>query len=43
MKMRSREKRKLCYMGTDRFIYIKTEDAYIDIVKDVGTRFSNSN
>ena len=34
------EKAKLCYMDTDSFIfYIKTEDIYTDIAKDVETRF----
>ena len=33
-------KAKLCYMDTDSFIvYIKTEDIYLDIAKDVETRF----
>ena len=30
----------LCYMDTDSFIvYIKTEDIYVNIAKDVETRF----
>ena len=34
---------KLCYMNTYSFIvYIKTEDIYSDIVKDVETRFKTS-
>ena len=38
------EKAKLCYMDTDRFIvYIKTEDIYVKIGKDVETRFDTSN
>ena len=38
------EKAELCYMETDSFIvYIKTEDIYADIVKDVETRFDTSN
>ena len=31
-------------MGTDSFtVYIKTEGIYIDVVKDVETRFDTSN
>ena len=38
------EKAPLCYMDTNSFIvYIKTEDIYSGIVKDVETRFDNSN
>ena len=38
------EKAKLCYMDTDSFIvYIKTDDIYKDIAKDVETRFDTSN
>ena len=38
------EKAKLCYMNTDSFIvYIKKDDIYKDIVKDVETRFHTSN
>ena len=38
------EKAALCYMDTNSFIvYIKTEDIYSGIVKDVETRFDNSN
>ena len=38
------EKAKLCCMGTDSSIlYIKTEDIYSDIVKDVETIIYNSN
>ena len=34
---------KKCYMDTDNFIvYIKTEDIYSDIAKDVETRFDTS-
>ena len=34
LKSKYREKAKLCYIDTDRFIfYIKTEDIYIDITK----------
>ena len=37
------EKAKLCYMDTDSFrIYIKTEDIYVDIAKDVETKFHTS-
>ena len=35
---------KKCYMDTDNFIvYIKTEDTYSDIAKDVETRSDTSN
>ena len=38
------KKAKLCYMDTDSFIvYIKTDDIYKDIAKDVETRFDTSN
>ena len=38
------EKSKLCYVDTDNFIvYIKTEGIYVNIVKDVETRFDTSN
>ena len=38
------EKEKLCYMDTDNFIaFIKTEDIYVDIAKDVETRFNTTN
>ena len=38
------EKVKLCYMDTDSFIvYIKSEDIYYSIRKDVRTRFNTSN
>ena len=38
------KKAKLCYMDTDSFIaYVKTEDIYEDIVKDVEKRFDTSN
>ena len=34
------KKAKLCYMDTDSFIvYIKTDDTYKDIAKDVEARF----
>ena len=38
------KKAKLCYLDTDSFIvYIKTEDIYSDISKDVKTRFDTWN
>ena len=38
------KKEKLCYMDTDRFIvYIKTEDIFVDIAKNVEIRFDTSN
>ena len=44
MKLKYGEKAKLCYMDTDSFMaYIKTEDIYVDIAKDVETRFDISN
>ena len=34
------KKTKLCYMDVDNFrAYIKTQDVYVDISKDVETRF----
>ena len=37
------EKAKLCYMDTDSFIiYIKTEDIYSDIAKNIEKRFDTS-
>ena len=34
----------LCYLNTDNFIvYIKTEDIYGEISKDVETKFDTSN
>ena len=36
------EKPKFFYMDTD-VVYIKTEDIYVDIAKDVETRFDTSN
>ena len=40
----NKEKAKLCYMDTDRFmVYVKTEDIYVDITWDVETRFDTSN
>ena len=44
MKPEYREKAKLCYIDTDSFIvYIKTESIYVDIAKDVETKFDTSN
>ena len=44
VKPRYGEKAKLCYIDTDSFVvYIKTEDIYMDIAKDVVTRFDTSN
>ena len=44
MKLKHREKAKLYYMDIDSFVgYIKTEDIYSDIAKDVETRFEASN
>ena len=44
VKPRYGEKAKLCYIDTDSFIvYIKTEGIYMDIAKDVVTRFDTSN
>ena len=38
------KKSKLCYIDTDYIIvYIKTEDLYIDIAKEVETWFDTSN
>ena len=38
------EKAKLCQTGINSFtVYIKTEDIYANIVKDVETRFDTSN
>ena len=42
MKRKYDDKLKLCYMGTDSLIYIKTEDFYKDIADDVETRFDTS-
>ena len=40
MKPKEKEKAKLCYVDKDSFIiYIKTEDVYVDITKDVERRF----
>ena len=44
MKLKYKEKAESCYTDTDSFIiYIKTEDLYTDITKDVDTRFDTSN
>ena len=44
LKPKYREKAKLCYMDTDSFIiYIKAEQVYVDIAKDVETRFDALN
>ena len=32
-------KAKLCYIDRDSLVYIKTKDIYVDITKDVKTRF----
>ena len=43
IKQKYEEKGKLHYIHTDGFIvYIKTEDVYVDISKDVGTKFNTS-
>ena len=40
VKPKYEEKAKLCSMDTDVFtVYIKTEDIYLDISKDIETRF----
>ena len=44
MKPKYEEEAKLFYMDTESFIaYIKTDDIYKDIAKDVETRFDTSN
>ena len=44
MRLKYGEKAKLCYMDTESFIvYIKTKDIYVDIAKDVETKFDTSN
>ena len=44
LKPKNDQKSKLCYMDTDSFIvYIKTDDIYKDIPKDVENRFDTSN
>ena len=43
MKPKYGERLQVCYMDTDSFVYeIQTEDFYIDIAKDVETRFNTS-
>ena len=43
VKLKHGETGKLCYMDTDSFIvYVKTEDIYVDIAKDVETRSDTS-
>ena len=43
MKPKYREKAKLCYMDTDTFIlYIKTENFYVNVSKDIERRFDTS-
>ena len=44
MKPNMEKKAKLCYMDKGSFIvYIRTEDIYIDIAKNVEIRFETSN
>ena len=44
IKPKYKRKSKPCYMETDSFIvYIKTDDIYKNIAKDVETRFDTSN
>ena len=44
VKLEYGQKAKLCYMDTNSFIvYIKIEDIYSDIAKDIETRFYTSN
>ena len=44
LKTKYGENAKSCYKDTNRFIfYIKTEDIYVDITKDVETRFVTLN
>ena len=44
VKLKYREKTKLCYMDTNSFIiYIKTDDIYKENTEDVETRFDISN
>ena len=44
LKPKYTQKVKLCYMDTGNFIvYRKTGDVYLDIAKDVSTRFYTSN
>ena len=42
VKLKHRE--KLCYMDNDSFmVHIKTEGIYVDIAKDIETRFDTYN
>ena len=41
VKVKCREKENLCYTGSF-IVYIKTEDVYVDIAKDVETRSDTS-
>ena len=44
IELKYKEKARLCYMDIEIFIvYIKTEDIYIDIAKDIETRSDTSN
>ena len=43
VKPKYKDNAKLCYMDTDSFIIIKTEDFYQDIADDVKKRFDTSN
>ena len=44
VKIKYGERIRLCYMDTDSFImYIKTEDFYMDIAKDVERNYDTSN
>ena len=44
VKLKYREKTKLCYIDTNSFIiYIKTDDIYKEDTEDVETRFDMSN
>ena len=44
MKPKYGEKSKICFTGIDSFMfYIKTNNIYVDISKDVETRFDISN
>ena len=43
VKPKHREEPKLCFMDTDSFlIYVKTKYIFVDIIKDVETRFDTS-
>ena len=44
MEQKYREKAKLCYIDAGSFVvYIKPEDIYIDIAKDIETIFNTPN